>query len=99
MARGPTEIAARMLAWALNVQYVQPVFGSNAYTVPEWLAMNRRPPAIAGCDRACITFGMPNAHLSFSFGTSVVLSRAWSVGWKRVFATLAPQPFHCVPVA
>src|SRR4029434_6625306 len=88
-----------MLAWALNVQYVQPVFGSSAYTVPESLAMNKRPPAIAGWDLACMTFAMPKAHFSFSFGTSTALSRAWSEGWKRVFVTLAPQPFQCWPVA
>src|SRR5262245_10193441 len=99
MARLSTEIAARMLACALKVQYVQPVVGSSAYTIPESLAMNSRLPAMAGCDRACVTFGIPNAHLSFSFGTSVALRRAWSCGWNRVLVTLAPHPFQRAPVA
>src|SRR5262249_46153341 len=61
--------------------------------------MNSRPPAMAGCDRACVTSAMPNAHLSFSFGTSAALSRAWSCGWKRVLLTPAPHPFQRAPVA
>src|SRR5262245_36921335 len=88
-----------MLACALNVQYVQPIFGSSAYTIPESLAMYSRPPAMAGCDRAWVTFGMPKAHLSFSLGTSAGLRRAWSWGWKRVLATFTPHPFQRGPVA
>src|SRR5262245_41284551 len=42
---------------------------------------------------------MPNAHLSFSLGTSAVLSRAWSCGWKRVLVTFTPHPFQRGPVA
>src|SRR5215471_12794292 len=88
-----------MLACALNVQYVQPVFGSSAYTIPESLAMYSRPPAMAGCDRAWVTFGTPKAHLSFSLGTSEGLRRAWSCCWKRVLATFTPHPFQRGPVA
>jgi hypothetical protein len=36
---------------------------------PDWLAMNKRPPTIAGCERDCVTSAMPNAHLSFRFAT------------------------------
>src|SRR5215831_9631243 len=88
-----------MLACALKVQYVQPVFGSSAYTIPESLAMYSRPPAMAGCDRAWVTFGMPKAHLSFSLATSAALRRAWSCGWKRVLVTFTPHPFQRGPVA
>src|SRR5437016_2011205 len=92
-------MAARIFAWALNVQYVQPVFGSSAYTTPESLAMYNRLPAMAGCDRAWVTFSIPKAHLNLSFGTSVAARWAWSAGWNRVFVTLTPQPFQCAPAA
>src|SRR5262245_55499185 len=88
-----------MLACALKVQYVQSVFDSSACTLPDSLAMYSRPPAIAGCDRAWVTFGMPKAHLSFSLGTSAGLRRAWSCGWKRMLATFTPHPFQRGPVA
>src|SRR5438309_11544601 len=46
-----------------------------------------------------MTFGIPKAHFSLSFGTSVALSRDWSAGWNRVLAIVTPQPFQCGPAA
>ena len=51
----PIVSAVRTPVAALNVQCVQPVAGSSAFTLPFSLATNIRPPAIAGCARAAAT--------------------------------------------
>src|SRR5262249_2195226 len=65
---GPITIPVRTPAFAWNVQTMQPLFASMAYTVPLWLPTKPRPPARVGAARAVTAFGNPTAHLSVSFG-------------------------------
>src|SRR5437867_9296406 len=82
--------------FAWNVQCVQPVFASSAYTMPLWLPTNTRPPATVGSARAVTALGNPNAHFSVSFGTwSAVMPAA---GWNRMFVTSALHPGHRGPL-
>ncbi len=67
---GATLGAVRTPPSALNVQCVQPVSASSAYTVPLSLPTNTRPATMAGLPYACVPPGKPKAHFSFSFGTS-----------------------------
>ncbi len=56
--------------------------------------MNTRPNIIDGCAYMEVLFGRPNAHRSFSFGTSAAVSPAAAALWKRVFCASTPQPFQ-----
>src|SRR5580698_4913846 len=55
---------------------------------------NTRPPTTAGCAKAEVPPGKPNAHFNFRLGTLAALRPAAVAGWKRVFAKLFPQPFQ-----
>src|SRR6185295_16784773 len=77
---------------------MHPVFALSANTSPLSLEMNTRPPATTGCARAAVTPGRPNAHFSFSRGTSGALSPPLSAGTKRVLVTVPPQPFQLEPL-
>src|SRR5689334_23635903 len=88
-----------MALCALNVQNVQPVFASSAYTVPFCAPTNTRPPTTVGCAYAEIVSGNPNAHFSFRFGTCAAAMPACSAGWKRLLVTSALQPFHDGPAS
>src|SRR6266550_1368227 len=76
---------------------MQPVFGLSAKTSPLSLDTKSRPPATTGCARAAMTPGNPNAHFSFSRGTSGAVMPPLSAGTYRVLATVPPQPFQFVP--
>src|SRR5215471_16269011 len=61
--------------------------------MPVWLATKRYPPITAGCERDCVAFGTPNAHLSLRFATfAAVIPPA--LDWKRVLCTSGPQPLQ-----
>src|SRR3954471_23343415 len=76
---------------------MQPVFSLRANTSPLSLEMNTRPATTTGCARAAVTPGRPNAHLSFSRGTSGAVMPPLSAGTNRVFVTVPPQPFQLDP--
>ena len=80
MRAGPTVIAERTAACAWNVQMVQPLAASSAYTMPLWLPTNRRPPATAGCARADVALGKPKAHFSVSVGICAAVRPASAAG-------------------
>ena len=67
--RAPIVMPLRTPDFAWNVQIVQPLFASSAYTTPLWLPTNSRPPATVGSARADVALGNPNAHFNTSFGT------------------------------
>src|SRR5262249_29202268 len=72
----PNARAVRTPLFAVNVQWMQPLFASSEYTVPFWLPTNSRPLATVGCDHADVASGKPNAHLSESLGTWSAVSPA-----------------------
>jgi hypothetical protein len=61
--------------------------------------MKIRPPATVGCPNADAPLGNPNAHFSFSLGTSSAVRRAAAAGWKRELPGSALHPFHDGPVS
>ncbi len=77
---------------------MQPVFALIENTSPLSLATNKRPPTTVGCERAEVTPGSPNAHFSFSCGTSGAVRRPLSAGTYRVFVTVPPKPFQFAPL-
>jgi hypothetical protein len=95
----PIVTAARMALCVLNVQNVQPVFASSAYTVPFCAPTNTRPPATVGCAYAETVSGNPNAHFSFRVGTWAALKPACSADCDRLFVASGLQPFHDGPVS
>jgi hypothetical protein len=66
------------LVW--KVQYVHPVLASSAKMSPLSLPTNIRWPTIAGCERAELTPGNPNAHFNFRRGIIGPLSPLLSAG-------------------
>src|SRR5689334_13963095 len=88
-----------MALCALNVQNVQPVFASSAYTVPFCAPTNTRPPATVGCAYAETVSGNPNAHFSFRLGTCDAVKPACSADCDRLFVASGLQPFHDGPVS
>src|SRR6186713_555946 len=61
---------------------------------PLSLPTNTRPETIVGCELVVSPFGNPNAHFSFSFGTSAAVRRAAEAGWNRELLLSFPQPFQ-----
>src|SRR4029079_9788627 len=53
-----------------------------------------RDPTIVTCDPDADTPGSPNAHFTFSFGTSAAERPAAAADWKRVLRRSPPHPFH-----
>src|SRR5512138_428607 len=58
-----------------------------------------RDPTTVTCDPDADTPGSPNAHFSFSFGTSVADSPAAAADWNRVLRRSPPHPFQDAPVS
>src|SRR6185503_9407805 len=65
--------------------------------MPPALPTNTRPPAIVDCAFDWRSPGKPNAHLSFSRGTSAAVSPAIAASWNRTLLVVTPQPFHFGP--
>src|SRR5581483_1915241 len=74
----PMLIAPRTPRSALKYQRMQPVAASSAYTVPAGLPTNTRPFATDACAFESSEAGNPNAHFTFSRGTSAALIPAFS---------------------
>src|SRR5262245_6709496 len=58
-----------------------------------------REPITVTCEPDADTPGIPNAHLTFSFGTSAALSPAAAADWNRVFRRSPPHPFQDAPAS
>ena len=61
------------------------------------LPKNSRPPASVMPAHDWTSPGRPNAHFSFSRGTSAAERPAPGAAWKRVFEAFWPKPFHAGP--
>src|SRR6186713_2143265 len=61
---------------------------------PLSLPTKTRPDTIVGCELVVSPVGNPNAHFSFSFGTSAAVRRAAAAGWNRELLLSLPQPFQ-----
>src|ERR1700688_3645708 len=76
---------------------MQPLFASSAYTVPFWLPTKTQPPTMVGCAHADAASGKPKGHFNSRCGSCAAVSCAFSEDCSRVFANVAPQPFHAGP--
>jgi hypothetical protein len=61
------------------------------------LPVKTRPPTMVGWPKAVVPLGNPKAHFNASLPALSAPIPPAAAGWKRLFQSSTPHPFHCDP--